>query len=114
MELLIDLAGDWPAVLMMASAVASTLALVFVAATLTNRGRHRQLRRVAVVRSRFTPGMIAPTQINSLRRNESHSLMDGLVSDICRVRMPWPSGFSGPVSILRSGTTRLSALRSVA
>lgn len=55
------------------------LVLVFAGATLTNRGRHRQLRRVEVVRSRFTPGMIAPTQASSLRLNESRSFADGLV-----------------------------------
>ncbi len=79
MDILVDYAGGWSAVLIMALAAASALAMVLVGATLSNRGRHRQLRRVELVRSRFTPGMTLPTQIRSLRRTESHSFADGFV-----------------------------------
>jgi len=78
-ELFVNMAGGWPALMLMASAAATTMALFFVAATLTNRARHRQLRRVELVRSRFTPGMAMPAQIASLRKNEARSFADGFV-----------------------------------
>lgn len=79
MDLLLDIDGGWMAVLMIATATATTLVLVLAGATVTNRARHRQERRVDLVRSRFTPGMAVQTQATGLRRRESRSFADGFV-----------------------------------
>ncbi len=79
MDVLLHIAGGWPAILVMGSAAATVVSLVFVGGTLANRSRRRQLRRVELVRGRFMPGMAGAAQVTSLRRHESRSFADGLM-----------------------------------